>query len=438
MKDLAEARVILAGLDLPTTEQSLWLAILREIFNTPPTEGLTVDQLALLPELTSYAKGNPAALTNPEYLSAKVFKILGSMTQAGLMKRDMRLTAFVRYKVVDHSRLRLDQVLVADRKLTEVLALEEPDPEGWLPLSLGLLNQRLCDEGCSSSTALIRSLLTSLSEDGRGFAGTQGSIDLRYLSRDAYRVRVRRNWTAIGQLAEKRRRLAALVLDALLAKIPADAPARADFLVEFHFEELHQAIDRDLLLRAELKDIDAALERALMFLHEQRVIILQHGLAVFRSAMTIRFQPEARGEKYRVADYQPLEHHYQERVLQVHVMSEYARLGLERIQAALELVLAYFTLAKDEFLRRYFQAKPDLLQHATTAHSFQRIVTDLASPAQIKVVTAPPGRNLLILAGPGSGKTRTVVHRCGYLLRMERVRPQSVLVCCFNRHAAIE
>jgi len=72
--------------------------------------------------------------------------------------------------------------------------------------------------------------------------------------------------------------------------------------------------------------------------------------------------------------YQPLDHHYKERVLQVHVMSEYARLGMDRIQAALELVLAYFTLAKDEFLRRYFQAKPDLLQHATTAHSFQRIV----------------------------------------------------------------
>ena len=438
VKNLAEAQDIIAGLNLSTTEQSLWLAILREIFNTPPTESITVDQLALLPEFSSYAKGNPAALANPDYLSAKVFKILGSMTQAGLMKRDMRLTAFVRHKVMDHSRLRLEQVLAADRKLVDVLALQEPDPEGWLPLSLRLLNQRLCDEGCRSSADLVRSLLASLSEDGRGFAGAQGSIDLRYLARDTYRVRVRRNWTAIGELAEKRRRLASLVLDTLQAKIPADAPARADFLVEFHFEELHQAIDRDLLLRAELRDIDAALERALMFLHEQRVIILQHGLAVFRSAMTIRFEKETRAEKYKAVDYQPLEHHYKERVLQVHVMSEYARLGMERIQAALELVLAYFTLAKDEFLRRYFQAKPDLLQHATTAHSFQRIVTDLANPAQVKVVTAPPGRNMLILAGPGSGKTRTVVHRCAYLLRVERVRPQSVLVCCFNRHAAIE
>jgi ATP-dependent DNA helicase RecQ len=79
-----------------------------------------------------------------------------------------------------------------------------------------------------------------------------------------------------------------------------------------------------------------------------------------------------------------------------------------------------------------------LLKHATTAQSYQRIVTDLANPAQIKLVTAPTGRNLLILAGPGSGKTKTVVHRCAYLLRVERVRPQSVLVCCFNRQAAIE
>ncbi len=45
---------------------------------------------------------------------------------------------------------------------------------------------------------------------------------------------------------------------------------------------------------------------------------------------------------------------------------------------------------------------------------------------------------MLILAGPGSGKTKVVVHRCAYLLRVERVRPQSVLVCCFNRHASVE
>jgi ATP-dependent DNA helicase RecQ len=438
VQSLPEAQTKIARLNLSETEQSLWLAILREIFNAPPTEGLTVDRLALLPEFSNYAKGNPAALANPEYLSAKILKILGSMTDVGLMKRDMRLTAFVRHKVADHSRLRLDHILTTDRKLVDCLALEEPDPEGWMPLSLRLLNQRLRDDSCDSSPDLVRSLLKSLSEDGRGFAGTHGSIDLRYIGRDSYHVKVRRTWTQIGEIAERRRRLASVLLDRLLAKIPAETPPRAELLVEFHFEELHRAIDQDLLLRTEIKDTDAAIERALMFLHEQRVIVLQHGLAVFRSAMTIRFQHETRKDQYKASDYQPLEHHYKERILQVHVMSEYARLGLERIQAALELVLAYFQLSKEEFLRRFFRTKPDLLQHATTAHSFQQIVTDLANQTQIKVVTAPATRNMLILVGPGSGKTRTVVHRCAYLLRVERVRPQSILVCCFNRHAAIE
>jgi ATP-dependent DNA helicase RecQ len=242
---------------------------------------------------------------NPEFLSARILKILGSMTDAGLMKRDMLLTAFVRHKVGDHSRLRLDRIGAVDRKMVDALAIEEPDPEGWLPLSLRLLNERLLGEGCESSTELVRSLLKSLSEDGRGLAGTHGSIDMRFIARNSYHIRVRRTWASISELAEKRRRLASVVLDTLLLKVPTDAVPQADLLVEFHFEELHQAIESDLLLRSEVRDIDAAIERALMFLHEQRVIVLQQGLAIFRSAMTIRFQPEARGEKYKTSITKP-------------------------------------------------------------------------------------------------------------------------------------
>ncbi len=47
--------------------------------------------------------------------------------------------------------------------------------------------------------------------------------------------------------------------------------------------------------------------------------------------------------------------------------------------------------------------------------------------------------SVLVLAGPpGSGKTRVLVHRIAYLLRMKREDPRGILVLAYNRHAAAE
>ena len=50
---------------------------------------------------------------------------------------------------------------------------------------------------------------------------------------------------------------------------------------------------------------------------------------------------------------------------------------------------------------------------------------------------SPAGQNMLVLAGPGSGKTTVVVHRCAYLLQVERVPARQILVLCFNHSAAV-
>ncbi len=46
--------------------------------------------------------------------------------------------------------------------------------------------------------------------------------------------------------------------------------------------------------------------------------------------------------------------------------------------------------------------------------------------------------NVLVLAGPGSGKTRVLVHRIAYLVRARRENPRGILALAYNRHAAVE
>lgn len=440
VKTLEEAQVLMKPLNLPQPESRLWLAILREIMNATPTDVLSVDQLALLPEFAALPAGRPAESVGPAWVSARILKILDSMAQAKLLKRDTLLTAYVRYKVADHSLLRLQRAMRLERALIDLLTGEEMDPSEreWLPLSLRLVNQRLLDAGEDSSPHALRKILGSLSQDGRGFAGQQGSFEIRHVEQDRSLVRIRRGWALIRELSERRHKAAGLVLQRLMAEIPPETDPQADLLVKFTFEQLQAALESDLVLRKESPDLNALVERSLLYLHEQAAIELRQGLAIFRSAMTIRLKPDRNGQKYGVTDFEPLAAHYRERILQVHVMGEYARRGLERMEEAMQLVLAYFKLGREEFVQRYVPLKAAIREHATTATSYERIVTDLENPDQIRIVTAPLRANLLVLAGPGSGKTRVVVHRTAYLLRVYRVRPRSILVCCYNRMAAIE
>ncbi len=55
-----------------------------------------------------------------------------------------------------------------------------------------------------------------------------------------------------------------------------------------------------------------------------------------------------------------------------------------------------------------------------------------------RVAASAPGGPLLVVAGPGTGKTRTLTHRIAYLCAELHVRPQECLAITFTRRAAEE
>ena len=66
----------------------------------------------------------------------------------------------------------------------------------------------------------------------------------------------------------------------------------------------------------------------------------------------------------------------------------------------------------------------------------ERLLAEL-TPEQAQAVTHGSGQ-LLLLAGPGAGKTRTLTHRAAYLLATGRARPGEILAVTFSVRAAGE
>ena len=153
--------------------------------------------------------------------------------------------------------------------------------------------------------------------------------------------------------------------------------------------------------------------------------------------MTIHLKPERRG--FAQADFASLKLHYDEQILQIHVMAEFAQRGLGSMADALRLAMDYFVLDREDFLRRWLADREGEIARQTTPESWRTIVESLKNPIQRRIVVDDREQtNVLVLAGPGSGKTRVLVHRIAYLIRARRESPRGILALAYNRHAAVE
>ncbi len=440
---LEEATVVMDRLNISPQTKNLWLSILRQIINSPEERGVRADELAeaLFPETEMLqAMEQQTGQTAAQI----VISSLHDMSDAGLIDQGLMLSATFRPKGKNNALKTFQTTCELEKKIINLLQVEDPDAENgdWVELDIRRLNQKLTNEGYQTSPDVLRLLIKGISYDGKGFAASTGSFEIGHVDRNRYQVRLRRSWQNIRKTIFLRQNVANAILGKLVEMVKkkaaeTDSKITGDVQIVFTSDELSAAIKSDVTLSVEVKKVLPAIERALMFLHEQHVIELQGGLAVLRQAMTLRLAKTAKGRYYNKGDYKPLAVHYREKRLQVHVMMRYATLAFEKIARALTLVLDYFSLGRVKFINKYFEGDKELLDKATTAESFRMIVESLRNPFQIGAVGRPVEDSMLILAGPGSGKTTVIVHRCAYLLEVERIPARQILVLCFNHSSAM-
>ncbi len=143
-------------------------------------------------------------------------------------------------------------------------------------------------------------------------------------------------------------------------------------------------------------------------------------------------------KQYTKDDYEKLNQFYENKVQQIHIVGEYARKMISDYQDALQFVEDYFKLNYTSFLNKYFPgSKADELRLKMTPAKFKQLFGEL-SPTQLKIINDNESKYIVVAAGPGSGKTRVLVHKLASLLLMEDVKHEQLLMLTFSRAAVTE
>ena len=404
------------------------LKITQRLMNASPDEGVTTDELMGIAGLS------------PEGVQAA----LHDLEQLGIAHNDTAITAFVHKGVVRSSRTRFQDAVALETALLDHMREAAPEQgkgdTSFLHLRQAaqiLRDQDLPDPLPERLWRIVR----GIAYDGQDAARAGGSWSVRKQDMEMVRVTMGREWSALEETVRRRHMGANCLLDHLLSPDCLPPEKRGvDLLAATTTGKLLQAINQpDLLVHSKVRDPRKCLDRALMWLHELDIIRIHKGLIVFRPAMTVHLLEQQPRRGFTKVDFEPLDLHYRERVLQVHVMKEFAERGLADMSEALRLAMDYFTMGEDRFLARWLPDRDKEIRRQTTSASWQAIVESLKNPVQRRIVADTREQtNVLVLAGPGSGKTRVLVHRIAYLVRVRREPPRSIVALAYNRHAAVE
>ncbi len=181
-----------------------------------------------------------------------------------------------------------------------------------------------------------------------------------------------------------------------------------------------------------------AYDKAVLFLHAVRLICIEGGRVIHHMQMEIYLDKTAENKKqYTKDDYaQRMRPLYQRKRDSIHIINNYVNLLSSNDSiGANRFSIDYFTLSFDDFIKEYNLKKQ--LKLPISEQRYNTIIGDLTSE-QEEVVKDDVALTMLILAGPGTGKTKVLVSKIAYMIIEGDYKPEHFLMLTFSRSAAHE
>lgn len=343
------------------------------------------------------------------------------LREEGILDDSMDMTVY-REKTLKGVKSKLNRITSLERYLIDNL------PEA-VTTTLKELNTHAIEDGIkSSSTKRLKVLL--LYWIRRGFIK-------KTVIRDEGSILIEKT-AAFDRIREEfphRIDLSKFIVEHLHEK-PASTPSSTE--IPFSVLELQMAYNTHLSLLDFRKATSMDVVKALIYLNESETMKYDGGFLVIYNAIQVERLIMGNRSTYTKSDYRLFGEFYVQRRQQIHIVGEYARLMTEDYEAAMEFVRDYFAMDYMLFIRKYFSKdRIDAINRSITAEKYNRLFESL-SPMQRRIIDDGNSQYIVVAAGPGSGKTRVLVHKLASLLLLEAVTSEQLLMLTFSRSAATE
>ena len=387
---------------------------------------------SLISSKHTYKMKNADAESRIDYLADnlgigkfEIIEIINKFVEVGILADHNDLNTNIKSSEIEKLRNENKRYYALEKYLLEYIERNGSHIE----VNLKELNDGAFKNGVKKTTTKnIRSLLL--------FWELTGFIKKNLKKNDkVFEIELAINIQEIKKLIDKRNHISSFVFEYLCDESVKVENGYVNFTLQYLFEEYNNRIALyDYQGEVSIKDF----ETAILYLSKLGILRIDGGFLVLYNAMQIKRVILDNKVQFKKEDYNLLKEHYKLKVEQIHMVGEFANMMINDYNQALLYIKDYFELEYSGFIKKYFKGnRRGQIQKNITPKKYDKLFGDLSEP-QKAIIDDDEHKYLCVLAGPGSGKTRVLVHKLASLLLLEDVKTEQLLMLTFSRAAANE